>query len=274
MLWNAVNGRLELPGGALDYVRFGRGGQVLVMVPGLGDGLRTVRGMALPMAWTYRKLARRFTVYVFSRGDPLRPGCTTRDMADELVRAQQALGLPPVCLLGVSQGGMVAQHVAIDHPERVEKLILAVTLARQNDTVRRVVGGWIDMARRGDYAGLMLDTAEKTYTPARMKRMRRYSALLGRVGRPKDFGRFITQAQACLGHDAWDGLPRITCPTLVIGGSEDRIVTPEASVEIASRIPGSRLYMCEGYGHGAYEEMPGFMDRVGAFCEEEPEGGA
>ena len=52
---NAYNGRLELDGGVMDYIRFGSGERILVMLPGVGDGFKTVRGTALPFALGYRK---------------------------------------------------------------------------------------------------------------------------------------------------------------------------------------------------------------------------
>ena len=66
------NGRV----GQMDYIRFGSGERVLILLPGLGDGLRTVKGTALPMALLYRKFAKHFTVYAFSRREPLDEGCT------------------------------------------------------------------------------------------------------------------------------------------------------------------------------------------------------
>ena len=69
-------------------------------------------------------------------------------------------------------------------------------------------------------------------------------------------------------HDAYDLLDRIACPTLVIGGAEDQIVTGNASAEIAERIPGAQLYMYEGLGHGLYEEAPDFLARVREFCRD------
>jgi pimeloyl-ACP methyl ester carboxylesterase len=59
----------------------------------------------------------------------------------------------------------------------------------------------------------------------------------------------------------------IACPTLVIGGTDDRIVTGKASEEIAGKIPGSKLYMYQGLGHGLYEEAPDFLNRVKDFCK-------
>jgi pimeloyl-ACP methyl ester carboxylesterase len=66
-------------------------------------------------------------------------------------------------------------------------------------------------------------------------------------------------------HDAYDRLESITCPTLVIGGTDDRIVTGKASEEIAEKILGSQLYMYQGLGHGLYEEAPDFLNRVKDF---------
>ena len=262
----AKNGQLALPCGDMDYIRFGRGPRPLVMIPGVGDGLKTVRGMALPFAMMYRRLARDFTVYVFSRRVRLAPGMTTRDMADDLDAAMAALGLSGAAVVGVSQGGMIAQWLAIDHPERVGRLVLTVTLSRPNPTIKAVIGRWLDMARRGDYRGIMLDTAEKSYSERRIRQARRMYGLLGNIGRPGSFERFTIQAESCLTHDAYGQLSRIACPVLVIGGTADRIVTGAASVETAEAIPGSQLYMYEGLGHGLYEEAPDFLNRVSAFC--------
>lgn len=264
----AKNGRLQLDTGAMDYICFGQGERVLVMVPGVGDGLKTVKGMAVPFALMYRRLMKDFTVYVFSRREELPCGMTTREMAEDLDRAMEALGLSRCAVLGVSQGGMIAQWLAVDHPERVDKLILTVTLSRPNETVREVIGHWLEMAERGDYRGIMLDTAEKSYSPKRIRQARITYRLLGEAGKPRSFDRFKIQARSCLTHDAYGELCRIPCPTLVIGGAEDRIVTGPASEEIAEQIPGSRLYMYDGLGHGLYEEAPDFLDRVTAFCRE------
>ena len=268
MLWNAKNGRLRLSTGAMDYIRFGRGERVLVMLPGVGDGLRTVKGLALPFALLYRTLAREFTVYVFGRRAELSPGMSTRDMADDQDRAMEALGLVACAVVGVSQGGMIAQWLAIDHPARVGRLVLAVTLARPNPTVTDVVARWTDMAERGDYRGILLDTAERSYSEKRLRQTRLAYALLGNAGKPRSFDRFLVQAASCVAHDAWEELPRIACPTLVIGGAEDRIVTGRASEELAARIPGSELYLYESLSHGLYEEAPDFWARVAAFCRE------
>ena len=266
---NAKNGRLHLAAGDMDYIRFGSGERTLVMLPGVGDGLKTVKGMALPFARLYRSLARDYTVFVFSRRAKLPEHMSTREMAEDQSAAMEALGLTRAAVVGVSQGGMIAQWLAIDHGDKVGRLVLTVTLSRPNDTVRDVIVRWTEMAGRGDYKGIMLDTAERSYSPGRLKTARAEYALLGNLGRPASFARFLTQAESCLTHDAYAALPRIVCPTLVIGGTDDRIVTGEASREIAGQIPGSELYLYEGLGHGLYEEAPDWLARVADFCRQE-----
>jgi len=131
--------------------------------------------------------------------------------------------------------------------------------------LQSVAGSWIAMAESGDYKRLIIDTTEKSYSEARLKKMRFLYPVLGRIGKPKDFSRFLIQAGACLRHDAYDQLETIQCPALVIGGDSDRVVGADASAEIAKRISGSKLVLYKGLGHAAYEEAKDFHDQVLAF---------
>lgn len=269
MFWNAKNGRVSIAGTTMDYVSFGQGHDILIMIPGLGDGLTTVRGMALPLAYTYRMYARDYKVYIFSRKNHLEnylhTGYSTREMAGDLASAMNKLGLTRAKVLGVSQGGMIAQYLAIDYPALVDRLVLAVTLSRPNETVQRVVDNWIRFARHGDYKSLMIDTAEKSYSEKYLKKYRRLYPILTHIGKPKDFSRFIIQAASCTQHTAYETLSDITCSTLVIGGEKDQIVTSAASVEIANQIRDSELYLYPELGHAAYEEANDFNSRVMTF---------
>lgn len=267
MLYQAKNGTLSLGERTMDYLSFGSGDRALVMLPGLGDGLRTVKGAALPFALLYRVYAKQYKVYVLSRANSLAKGCTTRDMARDVRLAMDALSISSASVVGISQGGMIAQYLALDAPDRVEKLVLAVTLARANPTMGEVISAWIAMAEEGDYKRLMIDTAEKSYSEAYLRTHRWLFPLLGLVGKPKDFARFMIQAKSCLGHDAYGRLAELACPTLILGGGADRIVGPEAAGELAGLIRGSRLHIYDGLGHAAYEEAKDFHRRVLAFLQ-------
>ena len=263
------NGSIRIENTDMDYIAFGSGSKNLIMIPGLGDGLKTVKGMALPFALMYCVLLKTYRVYVFSRRNKLPAGFSTRDMAEDLYRAMEQLQIKSANVLGVSQGGMIAQWLAIDHPEVVEKLILTVTLSKPNETVQNVVHSWIAMAQQGDYKNIMLDTAEKSYTEETLRKSRWMYRIVSNFGKPASLERFLIQADSCLTHDAYGALEKITCPTLIIGGKEDRIVTGKASEEMAEKIAGSNLYLYEGYGHGLYEEAKDFLKRVTGFIEQE-----
>ena len=267
MTLNAENGRLVLSGGSMDYARFGSGEQDLVILPGLGDAFRTVKGLALPLALGYRHLAEEFTVWLFSRPEPLSNPCSTREMARDLGLALDALGLERICLLGVSQGGMIAQWVAIDQPKRVDRLVLAASAAGGNPTLQKNLLHWIALARGGDYKGILTDTARLSYSAKAVKKQTLAAAATALLTRPQSFERFLIQAAACLRHDAREDLPRIFCPTLVLGGTEDGVVPAEASRELAREIVGAELYLYEGLSHAFYEEARDFQERVAAFCK-------
>ena len=174
----------------------------------------------------------------------------------------QQLGIEKAMVLGVSLGGMIVEQLAIHHPEVVEKLILTVTIARQNDTVQQMIGKWMDYAKEGRYKEIMIDTAENSYTESTLNKNRWMYSLLGNVGKPKSFDRFLIQAEAGRTHDVYDELEKITCPTLVLSGRQDKIVGSTAFEDLAEKIPGCELYIYEEYGHGLYEEAKDFVPRV------------
>ncbi len=179
------------------------------------------------------------------------------------------LGLKKASVTGVSQGGMIAQYLAIDHAEMVEKLVIAVSAPRINETLRECVDRWIDYAKEGKHKKLMIDTAEKSYSYKYLKKLRRMYPIIGFIGKPKNYKRFLINANAILSFNASRELGEINCPTLIIGGEEDRIVGIEGSYELHEQISGSELYVYKELGHAAYEEAKDFNERIFRFLEAE-----
>ena len=261
MLYHAYNGRVC----GTDYIRFGTGRQTLVILPGLGDGLQTVKGTALPMAWMYRIFAKDFTVYMFSRKSQLPQGHSTRDMARDLKETMVALGISKADVLGVSMGGMIAQWLAIDYPEAVDRLILAVTSPRPNDVLTASLEEWMALAQADDHHALMDSNLRKIYSDRYCRKNKPLLPILAKVTKPKSYDRFLIQAEACRIHDAFEKLSGIPAPTLVMGGEQDRCLGGEASREIAGQIPGAVLKMYPQWGHGLYDEAEDFQDVILGF---------
>ena len=265
MLYGAKELKLTANGMQFDYIRFGSGKRTLIMIQGLNT--RGIKGAALSLAYMYRIFAKEYTVYLFDRRPVVYDGITVRDMAADIASAMDALGLKNADVFGTSQGGMIAQYLAIDRPDLVRRLVLAVTLSRNNDTVKQVVGDWIEMAERGDMKRFVLDMAEKMYSETYVKKYRPLMPLLTILQKPKDVKRFVILAKSCLTCDTYDILDKIKCPTLVIGGKQDKVVSGVASEEIAEKL-GCALHMYDHLGHAAYEEAQDFNQMVYDFLSE------
>ena len=270
MLWNTEGGSITLSDAKMEYVRFGQGEKNLILLPGLSDGLATVKGKALLLAPPYRVFFEKYTVWMFSRREPLPEGFTIRDMAEDQAEALRRLGIEKTTVMGVSQGGMIAQVLAAEHPGLTEALVLAVTAPCINDTICMRVERWIALAQSNDHKSLMIDTAENSYSEAYLQKYRRMYPLFGSVGKPKTYDRFLVNARAILDFDARSILDRIGCPTLIIGGEKDRIVGADASRELHAHIEGSELYLYPDFGHAAYEEAKDFNEKVFRFLEGQP----
>lgn len=262
------NGSVPVGSAQMSYARFGTGPKTVVILPGLSDGLVTVRGKARLLAQPYRAYFRDFTIYMFSRKEPLPEDCSIREMAADQAEALRYLGIDRACVLGVSEGGMIAQYLAGDHPDLVARLALAVTAPYANEIVQRFVNCRIEDAQRGDHKAIMVGSSEAAYSEKKLKSYRMLYPLLGLIGKPKDYRRFLSNANAILCFDARDVLKQIRCSTLILGGEEDKTVGPEGSRELHAAIAGSKLHMYPGLGHAAYEEAPDFNRRVFGFFDE------
>lgn len=265
MLYQLKEFKLKLSHTTVDCISFGRGSRPLVMIQGLNT--RGIKGAGASLAWMYRIFAKDYRVYLFDRREQVFDGITTQDMAADVAAAMDALHLADADIIGVSQGGMIAQYLAINRPDLVHKLVLAVTLSRDNDTVHSVVSHWIDLTLQGKMNALIRDMAEKMYSPAYLKRYRPLFPLLTILQTPKYISRFVILAKACLGNDCYDKLSRIQCPVFVIGGQQDQVVSGAASEEIAEKL-GCKIHMYEDLGHAAYEEAKDFNQRVYDFLRE------
>ncbi len=262
LFYNAKNCAIELDDTTVHYITFGSGSKTMVIIPGLGDSLRETTGAAVPLALYYKSFAKDYTVYVFSRKNKIPQGYTTKDMADDVATVLSKLNIKSAYVIGISQGGMIAQHLALNYQSIVKKLVLAVTICRTNATMNKVMTNWITLAEKGDYKSIFADTSENTYSEKKLKTLRFFYPWLTKMTEPKNLESFIIQAKSCMSHDCYDSVSQIACPTFVIGGAVDKIVGGESSAEIAQLIKDSKLKVYENLGHSAYEEAEDFQSIV------------
>ena len=251
----------------MDYVTFGKGKDPLVIIPGLGDGLQTVKGKAQLFSLSYRLLAMRYKIYVFSRINELRQGYTTRDMAADVAEAMETLNLDTAYVMGISQGGMIAQWLVVDFPERVQRLILTVTTAKPSQLARERIEYWQKLSQSGNFKHLMLDIAKHSYTQKSYQKWRLLYNVMGIFGRIKDKKRIDIQAVSCLKHDSLAFLEKINCPTLIIGAEKDDVLGVDGSLVLHQHIKDSQLTILPECGHALYEQNKDFQKRVLVFLE-------
>jgi len=158
-------------------------------------------------------------------------------------------------------GGMIAQEIAINHPERIIKLILACTYACHD---KESSGMTQDMEKAIKLP--IRRTTNRLIDLAVNKFLLRISILPVMKIRFRFMGELEArglegQRDACLGHNTLERLSQINVPTLVIVGTKDRVLKPSSSTVIASKIPNARLVKAENGSHLFSMEMRGTFNK-------------
>ena len=248
---------------SMDYFRFGHGKETLVILPGLS--VQSVMGSADAVAGAYRGLTDNFTIYLFDRRKELPDHYSIHEMAQDTVKAFRASGLDNIHLFGASQGGMISMDIAIHHPELVKKLVLGSTSSRITEERSRLFDKWIQLAENGKAEELYLSFGEALYPKAVFDQVKDILSDMAAAVTNGELQRFIILAGGAKDFDITNDLEKISCPVLVIGSNDDRVLGAEASLLIAEHLnssPDFELYMYDGYGHAAYDTAPDYKERI------------
>lgn len=253
----------------MRYAKFGHGNKVLVIIPGLS--LKSVLDSAETVAKAYQIFHDDYTVYLFDRKQNIGDVYPVSEMAKDIAEALKAMGIEHADIFGTSQGGMIAQHIAIEYPELVNKMILASSSSRAEPLQLEVIGGWAIMARENRVEDLLNSFIDNVYSEAFAKRYRRALLVMFKNLSPEDIRRFAVTAEACAGINTYDNLGKIKCPTFVIGAAHDHVVAYEASVKIAEKLKSENVpfefYTYEDLGHAAFDEAKDYKERVLEFLK-------
>ena len=255
----------------MDYLRFGKGRDPLVILPGLS--VQSVMGLGDLIAEAYQVLTEDFTIYLFDRRRDLPAVYPIREMARDTAEAIRALGLSKVSLFGASQGGMIALCLAAEHPELVSKLVLGSSAAHVDAAHFELFARWIDLARAGKSRELNLAFGEALYPEAVFEGARELLLSQADSFTAEDLRRFCILAESLKGFDIREDLGKIVCPVLVLGAKDDRVLGAEASEELFRCLlprPENELYLYEeGFGHAAFDTAPDYKERLLRFLRKE-----
>jgi len=235
---------------------------------GEGPPLVLIRGLSRSMRWWTEDflapLAERYRLVLFDHRGIGRSYIedarfSVADMADDLACVMDAADASRARVFGISLGGLVAQELALRHPDRIERLALGATFAG-----RRPHGPRFSM-----FGPLLFGAAMKNAAGQRMQ-MRvlttpSYAREHGELAdawhaqlqeEPLNAKAVVRQMVAALHHDTTDRVHTIKAPTLLITGNADRLIPMKNSQDLAQRIPGSSLRVLDGAGHDFPAQRP------------------
>ena len=186
-------------------------------------------------------------------------------LADVAAGLLAALGLGPAHLFGVSMGGAVAQELAVRHPAAVRSLQLHCTWGRTDPYAAALFESWRELVHAvGPVAvwdHLLLWAMTPGFYAAHPEVVAGYRAMIA-AGPPSTEEGFADQVEACVRHDALDGLLAVTVPTLITTGARDPITTPAHADELRSRLPHARCHLWPDVAHLPFVEAAADFDAL------------
>jgi pimeloyl-ACP methyl ester carboxylesterase len=194
------------------------------------------------------------------RSDPVTGPFTIKELAQDAVGLLDQLGWETAHVAGISMGGMVAQELALAHPERIRTLTLGCTYSGGEgsqlapaSTLARLAAGM----QSGDRELAFRTAFEVNVSPEFAARPGAYEAFREMAkSLPAPVATILLQMQAIATHDTSTRLPSLDVPTLVVHGDADGMLPVANGRMIASLIPGARLEILPGVGHMFWWEQP------------------
>lgn len=254
----------------IPYLRFGWGPKTMLFLAG-GPGNLVPSGFgASGFVRGMTPFAEEYTIYLVTRKSGLPPGYTTRDMAEDYAGliCDEFAGRVDL-VMGVSYGGFLAQHLAADHPELFDHIVIAMSAHKVTDFAKRLDHEYAVLIGRHKDRAAMASRAEAIFPSGPLKPL--LAGVLWLIGKPllgKLDERFrsdvVIEADAEMAFDATADLARIAVPVLIAGGADDVAFPIEYMREMAELIPNSTLKIYEG-GHTAAFMDKRFVADVGEF---------
>jgi len=239
-------------------------GEPLLLLMGLGGGSSMWWQQVTAFSHSYRVVT--FDSRGVGRTDKPDAAYTMEMLVYDALGLLSSLGMASAHVYGLSMGGMIAQELALRHPNSVVSLVLGATSCGGVHSLpapQEVINELLNILSLPPQEAARVSAAltfSDSFVDNHPNLIHEWM-MKGAASPPSRQG-FKKQAEAIASFDTYDRLPQIRIPTLVIAGTLDKILPAENSRILASRIPNAELVLLEGAGHGYLWEAADEADRV------------
>ena len=252
----------ETNGINIFYETYGDGNPV-VLIAGLGSPMLSWETQIPIYSAAHKVIA--FDNRGIGKSDITDPGFTISDMADDVIGLLDHLGIERATFIGKSMGGMITQRIGINHPDRVNKLIIGCSAASRDAVGNILLEGGREVASKAGMKAVWITGLFYGYTRGYIEdNIEIIKGFLDEMPEHDEqmLKGYMGQSQACEGHHSLDEISNIKAPVLVMYGDRDLIMSPKKSIEMAEKIPDSILRGFEGVGHGFWREKQEEVDKL------------
>lgn len=259
-------------GKAVYYEVYGTGDKTLLILNGIMMSTKSW----YPFIEGLTKRHRIILVDFFDQGQSefLKETYTQNLQVEAVLSVLDDLKIERVSVLGISYGGEVAMHLALDHSVRVDQLILANTTAYTNAQLKAIGESWVDAAKTGDGKRFFKVTIPPIYSwrfyESKRGWLEERETLFAQVLDAKWFDGFVRLVQSAESHDVREKLSNMGMPVLIIGAQNDQITPLEFQKVLYDNIPKATYVVIPDCGHASmYEQPKAFFTAVLGFLETE-----
>ena len=248
----------------MEYIKFGDGNKIFVIIPGLS--LKSVLLSEEVIIASFSEFTNDFTIYLFDRIKDIPKNYNIHNMAEDAYSAMINAWIKSCNIFWASQWWMIAQCIAIKHPNFIERMILWSTTCKIESNALKIISGRIELAKLGKISELKKRFLTDVYCEETIKKYWTFILQADSDLTDEETQRFIKFASAMLGFDIEKDLWNIKCNVLAIWSNYDKIFGWESTKNIAKRIK-CESYLYDKYGHAVYDEAPDFREKMLKFLQ-------
>ena len=242
----------------MSYLRFGEGKRVLVILPGIS--FRRVSDNPEPVVNAFEPYAKDRDIYLFDRKDDMKSPYTVREMAEDTIRAMEELGIRKADFYGASQGGMICQYIAIEHPEMIKKMVIASSAPYVSYQALPFFERISELVKEKDPRSLMRYSLSQIYSKEFYDKYKDQVMESHKDLSDEDIERFGIMVEDTNIY-ILDKLAKADVKAMVVAATGDKIFGIDPTLQMAYAM-NCECVIYDGYSHAVYDEAEDFKERL------------